>query len=426
MVRRCAASAFGHGSSLGSLLAGRVRPGPGGRDRAESRDRRRRRPRRRCRRRPARPRRPRSSGRRRRRSRPSSSTRSARATRSTSIAKQFGTTAQSIAYWNRVDLPVARPRVGRLPAELPRVGWTLRLIPNSRGRPGEPAARPGDPGADPLRRRRRAVRTDGRLIAAAIVCRCHRPPRRAAHRRDRRRRRPGRATRTSRRARTALYAASMTPPGRRADRRSTPPPAPERLAERSRRWTACCSAAAPTSTRRATARPSRGSTAVEPARDALEAEAWAVAQERGAAGPRDLPRVPGDQRVLGRHASSSTSTATRARVRDRDRRRSTRSASRPARGSPGSSSRPTPAAACSGVNSYHHQAVRASDLAPGLVANAWASSPAGDLVEGLEAADGRFVVRRPVPPERPESTPAAFERLFSVFVDAARGPLDRR
>ena len=78
------------------------------------------------------------------------------------------------------------------------------------------------------------------------------------------------------------------------------------------------------------------------------------------------------------------------------------------------------------VNSYHHQAVRASDLATGLVANAWASSPAGDLVEGLEAADGRFVFGLQCHPERSESTPAAFERLFRVFVDAARGPVDRR
>ncbi len=78
------------------------------------------------------------------------------------------------------------------------------------------------------------------------------------------------------------------------------------------------------------------------------------------------------------------------------------------------------------VNSYHHQAVRPSDLAPGLVANAWASSPAGDLIEGLEAADGRFVFGVQCHPERTESTPPAFERLFSVFVDAARGPADRR
>jgi putative glutamine amidotransferase len=78
------------------------------------------------------------------------------------------------------------------------------------------------------------------------------------------------------------------------------------------------------------------------------------------------------------------------------------------------------------VNSYHHQAVRASDLASGLVASAWASSPAGDLIEGLEAGDGRFVFGLQCHPERTESTPPAFERLFGVFVDAARGPADRR
>jgi putative glutamine amidotransferase len=78
------------------------------------------------------------------------------------------------------------------------------------------------------------------------------------------------------------------------------------------------------------------------------------------------------------------------------------------------------------VNSYHHQAVRGDDLAPGLVANAWASSPAGDLIEGFEAADGRFVFGLQCHPERTESTPPAFERLFRVFVDAARGPADRR
>ena len=67
-----------------------------------------------------------------------------------------------------------------------------------------------------------------------------------------------------------------------------------------------------------------------------------------------------------------------------------------------------------------------ADLAPGLVASAWAGSPAGDLVEGLEAADGRFVIGVQCHPERTESTPPAFERLFAVFVDAARGPLSRR
>lgn len=75
------------------------------------------------------------------------------------------------------------------------------------------------------------------------------------------------------------------------------------------------------------------------------------------------------------------------------------------------------------VNSYHHQAVRASDVAPGLIANAWAASPDGDLVEGFETDGQRFVVGVQCHPERTEFTPDAFERLFGVFVDACRGAL---
>jgi putative glutamine amidotransferase len=71
------------------------------------------------------------------------------------------------------------------------------------------------------------------------------------------------------------------------------------------------------------------------------------------------------------------------------------------------------------VNAYHHQGILAADLAAGLRAAAWADSPAGPLVEGLEAADGRFVVGVQCHPERTESTPAAFERLFAAFVEAA-------
>ncbi len=71
------------------------------------------------------------------------------------------------------------------------------------------------------------------------------------------------------------------------------------------------------------------------------------------------------------------------------------------------------------VNAYHHQGVREQDLAPGLRPAAWADSPAGPLVEGLEAVDGRFVVGVQCHPERTESTPAAFERLFAAFVLAA-------
>jgi putative glutamine amidotransferase len=72
------------------------------------------------------------------------------------------------------------------------------------------------------------------------------------------------------------------------------------------------------------------------------------------------------------------------------------------------------------VNAYHHQGVRAADLAPGLIASAWADSAAGPLVEGLEAATPRFVVGVQCHPERTDSTPSAFENVFEAFVAAAR------
>ena len=78
------------------------------------------------------------------------------------------------------------------------------------------------------------------------------------------------------------------------------------------------------------------------------------------------------------------------------------------------------------VNSYHHQAVGLADLAPGLVPNARAASRAGELIEGLETRDGRFVLGVQCHPERTDSTPKSFERLFAFFVDAARGPVNRR
>jgi putative glutamine amidotransferase len=73
------------------------------------------------------------------------------------------------------------------------------------------------------------------------------------------------------------------------------------------------------------------------------------------------------------------------------------------------------------VNAYHHQGILEVDLAPGLLAAAWADSVAGPLIEGLEAEGGRFVVGVQCHPERTESTPAAFERLFSAFLEAAQG-----
>jgi putative glutamine amidotransferase len=73
------------------------------------------------------------------------------------------------------------------------------------------------------------------------------------------------------------------------------------------------------------------------------------------------------------------------------------------------------------VNSYHHQAVRPADLAPGLVASAVAPHADGDLVEALEAADGDdWLIGVQFHPERPEFTGPEFDRLWRAFVDAAR------
>ena len=74
------------------------------------------------------------------------------------------------------------------------------------------------------------------------------------------------------------------------------------------------------------------------------------------------------------------------------------------------------------VNSYHHQAVRPADLAPGLVASGTAPHENGELVEALEAADPTdWLIGVQFHPERPEFIGPEFERLWKAFVDAARG-----
>ena len=158
------------------------------------------------------------------------------------------------------------------------------------------------------------------------------------------------------------------------------------------------SAAAPTSTLPGTASPSRGSTTSN--RIAMRSK-----PRRGSgAQARALPVLGlcrGFQAInvfsggtLLQHVDGH-----RGRAGARARRRPIRCGSRPGRGWHGS----VPDQRGGGVlevNSYHHQGVRAADLAPGLVANAWASSPAGELVEGFEAADGRFVFGLQCHPER--------------------------
>jgi putative glutamine amidotransferase len=158
-----------------------------------------------------------------------------------------------------------------------------------------------------------------------------------------------------------------------------------------------------------------GAVDVEPDRDALESAAWSVARSRG---------VP----VLGicRGLQAINVFAGGSLLQHVD------GHTGPAWGSGPAATHPIRLVAGSRlatildsgetieVNAYHHQAVRNADLAPGLRAAAWADSAAGPLVEGLEADDGSFVLGVQCHPERTESTPAAFERLFAAFVEAAR------
>lgn len=72
------------------------------------------------------------------------------------------------------------------------------------------------------------------------------------------------------------------------------------------------------------------------------------------------------------------------------------------------------------VNSYHHQAITADRLAPGLRISAVADhAAAGQLVEGVESADpDRWLIGIQCHPERTESSPPVFERLWASFVEA--------
>lgn len=72
------------------------------------------------------------------------------------------------------------------------------------------------------------------------------------------------------------------------------------------------------------------------------------------------------------------------------------------------------------VNSFHHQAVVPDRLAPGLRVAAIAGHSGIEIVEGLEAPGDRFIVGVQCHPERAESTPPAFERLWTAFVEACR------
>ena len=326
-----------------------------------------------------------------------------------SIARRFKTSARSIAYWNRATLPVARPGVGHYNPNYLKVGWVLAAHPERRGRPGGPA----DPDARRLSRRpsRRPI---------AIVWRWPAAPTRPADRRDRRGRgapdRPG-ARRAQERALRASVDATRRRAGRprrdvddgdrggrvrddgrpAAQRRRRPPPGALRPAE-------------PRLGRRSSRTATRSSTRPGPRRRRGPARARA-----SAAASRRSTRSRAAR-------SSSTSTATRARAGAAARRRPIRCGSRPARDWPGSSSRPTPAAGSCASTATTTRRVRPSDLAPG-------SSPTPGRAARPATWSRRS--RRPTVgssfgvqchPERTESTPRPFERLFA----SSSTPMPRR
>ena len=80
------------------------------------------------------------------------------------------------------------------------------------------------------------------------------------------------------------------------------------------------------------------------------------------------------------------------------------------------------------VNSYHHQAITADRLAPGLRISAIAEhADVGDLVEAVESTDpDRWLVGVQCHPERTESSPPVFERLWQAFVAASAERAGRR
>lgn len=187
-----------------------------------------------------------------------------------------------------------------------------------------------------------------------------------------------------------------------------------------------------------------GARDIDEARDELEAEAWTAAAERGlpvlgiCRGHQAINVFSGGRLVqhLEGHNRPATLTDDEAGVGGAGRASFVRDAlGRPERRHelrlvPGTRlARILAPSSGSGrllVNSSHHQAVRPADLGPGLIAAGFAASPIGEIVEALEAAGERLVIGVQCHPERTETMPPAFERLWRVFVDACRGAARRR
>lgn len=163
-----------------------------------------------------------------------------------------------------------------------------------------------------------------------------------------------------------------------------------------------------------------GALEIEAGRDALELAAWGVARQRRAPvlgvcrGLQAINVFAGGSLV--QHLEGHTSPAYGSGPANRHPLRVAR-ASRMAR-----ILRPTdPGNVVLSVNTYHHQGVRRDGVAPGLVVAGTASHAEGELVEAIESADpDDLVLGIQCHPERTESTPPEFARLWAFFVDACR------
>jgi putative glutamine amidotransferase len=162
--------------------------------------------------------------------------------------------------------------------------------------------------------------------------------------------------------------------------------------------------------------------AVEGARDDLELAAWSAARERGVPvfgvcrGFQAINVFSGGRLVQHLEGHDSPTDAPEAHPLHLD----------PASRLAGILGETEPLLSTE-VNSYHHQAVRPADLAPGLAASAVAPHEEGELVEALEAVDGDdWLIGVQFHPERSEFIGPEFDRLWSAFVDAARSRPGRR
>ena len=143
----------------------------------------------------------------------------------------------------------------------------------------------------------------------------------------------------------------------------------------------------------------QGAAGMDPVRDELELEAWREADRRSV----PVLGICRGLQVIDRETILGRSLGGRA----------------------GASGAGTAGAADQGrlaltVNTFHHQAVREDLLATTLRPTAWADSEFGRLVEGFEGTGDRWLVAVQCHPERLDSTPADFERLWAAFVAAAR------